>query len=85
MAKIGVLPPSVVARRVASTIRSRPPLAGAPTGIAVLCALANLAPERLWLAARRIVNADRTMGPIDRDARAVYDARIAANTHKAVT
>lgn len=78
--KIGVLPPSVVARRISSTVRHRPPLAGAPAGLATVLNLANLIPERIWLAARHLVNADRTLGPIDHDARAEYDARIAANT-----
>lgn len=77
--RIGVLPPSVVARRIASTVRRRPALAGAPPGLVPLLALANLVPEWLWLAGRRLVNADRTLGPIDRAARAEYDARIAAN------
>ncbi|MEZ0362548.1 SDR family NAD(P)-dependent oxidoreductase [Mycobacterium sp. pUA109] len=80
--RLGVLPPSVVARRIESTVRRRPPLAGVPIGLATLLSLANLVPERLWLAGRRIVNADRTMGPIDRAARADYDARIAANTQE---
>ncbi|OHU98574.1 SDR family NAD(P)-dependent oxidoreductase [Mycobacterium talmoniae] len=79
--RLGVLPPSVVARRIESTLRRRPPLAGAPIGLATLLNLANLVPERLWLTGRRLVNADRTLGPIDRAARAQYDARIAANTH----
>lgn len=77
--KLGVIPPSMVARRIVSTVRTRPPLVGAPAGMTPLLTLANLVPERLWLWGRRIVNADRTMGPIDRDARAEYDARIADN------
>lgn len=77
--RLGVIPPSMVARRIVSTVRTRPPLAGAPAGMTPLLTLTNLIPERLWLWGRRIVNADRTMGPIDRDARAEYDARIAAN------
>jgi len=79
--RIGVLSPRAVARRVESTVRRRPPLTGAPKGLTTLLTLANLIPERLWLAGRHIVNADRTMGPIDRTARAEYDARITANTH----
>ncbi|WP_102144389.1 SDR family NAD(P)-dependent oxidoreductase [Mycobacterium hubeiense] len=81
--RFGVIPPSMVARRIVATVRSRPPLAGAPIGMTPLLAAANLVPERLWLLGRRIVNADRTMGPIDRDARAQYDARIDANLRAA--
>lgn len=80
--RLGVLPPGVVARRIASTVRTRPPLAGAPTGLTPLLSVANLIPERLWLFGRRMVNADRTLGPIDRSARAEYDARITANAHR---
>ncbi|BBY55234.1 SDR family NAD(P)-dependent oxidoreductase [Mycolicibacillus koreensis] len=77
--RIGVLPPSIVARRIESTVRRRPALAGAPHGLVPLLTFANLVPEWLWLAGRRLVNADRTLGPIDRVARAEYDARITAN------
>jgi NAD(P)-dependent dehydrogenase (short-subunit alcohol dehydrogenase family) len=77
--RFGVIPPAMVARRIVSTVRRRPPLAGVAFGLTPLLAAANLVPERLWLLGRRVVNADRTMGPIDRDARADYDARIAAN------
>lgn len=81
LVRFGVIPPSMVAHRIVSTVRSRPPLAGAPSGMTPLLAAANLIPERLWLWGRRAVNADRTMGPIDRNARAEYDARIEANVH----
>lgn len=77
--RIGVLPPSVVARRIEASVRNRPPLTGAPAGLVTALTLANLIPEPLWLAGRRMVKADLTMGPIDRAARAEYDARIAAN------
>lgn len=79
LVRLGVIPPSMVARRIVATVSTRPPLAGAPIGLTPLLAAANLVPERLWLWGRQLVNADRTMGPIDRDARAAYDARIDAN------
>ncbi|BBZ10693.1 SDR family NAD(P)-dependent oxidoreductase [Mycobacterium branderi] len=82
---VGVLSPNVVARRIVSTVRTRPPLASAPIGLTPLFTAANLIPERVWLLGRRVVNADRTMGPIDRTARAEYDARIAANIAPEVT
>ncbi|OBJ69446.1 SDR family NAD(P)-dependent oxidoreductase [Mycobacterium sp. 1274756.6] len=78
--RIGVLSPTVVARRVVATVRTRPPLAGAPAGMTPLLTLSNLVPERLWLLGRRLAGADLTMGPIDHVARAEYDRRIAANT-----
>lgn len=77
--RAGVIQPATVARRIVTTVRTRPPVAGAPAGITPLLTAANLVPERLWLLARGAVNADRTMGPIDRSARAEYDARIDAN------
>lgn len=80
--RIGVLPPSVVARRVVATVRTRPPLAGAPLGMTPLLTLSNLVPERIWLAGRRIFGADLTMGPIDQKARAEYNGRIAANAER---
>lgn len=79
LVRFGVISAAMVARRIVATVRSRPPLAGVPFGLTPLLAAANLVPERLWLLGRRLVNADRTMGPIDRDARAEYDARIEAN------
>lgn len=77
--RFGIIPPSMVARRIIATVRTRPPVASAPPGLTPLLTAANLVPERVWLLGRRIVNADRTMGPIDRVARAEYDRRIEAN------
>lgn len=80
--RLGVITPEVVARRIESTAHSRPPLAGAPIGLTPILATANLIPEWLWLFGRRLVNADLTMGPIDRGVRAEYEARIAANAKR---
>jgi hypothetical protein len=39
--------------------------------------IAQLVPEPVWMLARKLTNANITMGPIDRDARREYDSRIA--------
>lgn len=80
--RIGIVSPSLVARRIVGTLRRRPPVAGAPIGITPFLALAMLIPEWIWLLGRRIAKADRTMGPVDRAARASYDGRIAANSDR---
>jgi NAD(P)-dependent dehydrogenase (short-subunit alcohol dehydrogenase family) len=71
-----ILEPGSVAETIVGTLKSRPALAGTPRGLVLALDVAQLVPEPLWLLARRLTRADRTMGPIDRDARREYDSRI---------
>jgi short-subunit dehydrogenase len=73
-----ILKPESVADTIVGTLNGRPALAGAPRGLVLALDFAQLVPEPIWMLARRLTNADRTMGPIDRSARREYDARIEA-------
>lgn len=79
--RIGIVAPSWIARTIVGTVRRRPALIGGPPGIVTVLNLAAFVPEVLWMLGRRIGNADRVMGPIDRVGREDYDARIAMQTH----
>ncbi|MUM19767.1 SDR family NAD(P)-dependent oxidoreductase [Mycobacterium sp. CBMA271] len=74
--KLGIIPPEWVARNAVGTLRHRPAVVGSPRGTVLALRLQHLVPEWLWLLSRRIVNADRTVGPVDRRARSEYDGRI---------
>ena len=74
--KLGIIPPSWVARDAVGTVRNRPAVVGSPRGTVLALRLQHLIPEWLWLLGRRVVNADRTVGPVDRSARSEYDGRI---------
>ncbi|MGH3723995.1 MAG: SDR family NAD(P)-dependent oxidoreductase [Mycobacterium sp.] len=74
--KLGIIPPGWVARDAVGTLRHRPAVVGSPRGTVLALRLQHLVPEWLWLFSRRIVNADRTVGPVDRKARSEYDGRI---------
>jgi NAD(P)-dependent dehydrogenase (short-subunit alcohol dehydrogenase family) len=71
-----VVEPEAVAETIVGTLKSRPALAGTPRALVALLDIAQLVPEPLWLLARRLTNANITMGPIDREARREYDSRI---------
>jgi NAD(P)-dependent dehydrogenase (short-subunit alcohol dehydrogenase family) len=73
-----ILKPESVAATIVGTLEGRPALAGTPRGLVLALDVAQLVPERLWTLARRLTKADRTMGPIDREARRDYDSRIDA-------
>jgi NAD(P)-dependent dehydrogenase (short-subunit alcohol dehydrogenase family) len=73
-----ILKPESVAETIDGTLKGRPALAGTPRGLATALDVLQFVPEPLWLLGRRLTNANRTMGPIDRDARSDYDARIEA-------
>jgi NAD(P)-dependent dehydrogenase (short-subunit alcohol dehydrogenase family) len=72
-----VIEPEAVARTIVGTLKNRPALAGSPRGLVQLLDIAQLVPEPVWMLARKLTNANITMGPIDRDARREYDSRIA--------
>ncbi len=74
--KLGIIPPGWVARDAVRTVRNRPAVVGSPRGTVLALRLQHLVPEWLWLLGRRAVNADRTVGPVDRRARSEYDGRI---------
>ncbi|QCH25585.1 SDR family NAD(P)-dependent oxidoreductase [Mycobacteroides salmoniphilum] len=74
--KLGIIPPEWVARDAVRTVRNRPAVVGSPRGTVLALRLQHLIPEWLWLLGRRVVNADRTVGPVDRRARSEYDGRI---------
>ncbi|MFD6195744.1 SDR family NAD(P)-dependent oxidoreductase [Mycobacteriaceae bacterium NPDC060252] len=74
--KIGIIPPGWVARDAVRTVRNRPAVVGSPRGTVLALRLQHLVPEWLWLLGRRVVDADRTVGPVDRRARSEYDGRI---------
>lgn len=74
--KLGIIPPGWVARDAVRTVRNRPAVVGSPRGTVLALRLQHLIPEWLWLLGRRVVNADRTVGPVDRRARSEYDGRI---------
>ncbi|MBB4852790.1 NAD(P)-dependent dehydrogenase (short-subunit alcohol dehydrogenase family) [Mycobacteroides chelonae] len=74
--KLGIIPPGWVARDAVATLRRRPAVVGSPRGTVLALHLQHLVPEWLWLFGRRVVNADRTVGPVDRRARSEYDRRI---------
>jgi hypothetical protein len=69
--------PDSVAETIVGTLEDRPALVGAPPGLILALNLAQFVPEPLWALGRLLARADRTVGPIDRDARRDYDARIA--------
>lgn len=73
-----ILKPESVAETIVGTLAKRPALAGAPRGLVTALDVIQLIPEPVWMLARRLTKANRTMGPIDRDARAEYDSRIEA-------
>ncbi|HWE33075.1 MAG TPA: SDR family NAD(P)-dependent oxidoreductase [Solirubrobacteraceae bacterium] len=73
-----ILKPESVADTIVGTLKNRPALAGTPRGLTLTLDVAQFVPEPVWLLARKLVGADRTLGPIDRDARREYDARIEA-------
>jgi NAD(P)-dependent dehydrogenase (short-subunit alcohol dehydrogenase family) len=74
--KLGIIPPGWVAHDAVRTVRNRPAVVGSPRGTVLALRLQHLVPEWLWLLGRRVVNADRTVGPVDRRARGEYDGRI---------
>lgn len=74
--RLGIISPKMVARDAVGTLRRRPAVVGAPRGTVIALRLQHLVPEWLWLLGRRVVNADRTVGPVDRTARSEYDGRI---------
>lgn len=76
-----IVRPKRIATVAVGTLRARPAMVGAPRGLIPLLRLYPLIPEAIWLLGRRIVGADRTTGPIDRKARAEYDARITTQAH----
>ena len=78
--RLGIISPEWVARTIVSTIDRRPALIGAPPGLVTLLGLAAFVPDVLWQLGRRITNADRVMGPIDRASRQEYESRITAQT-----
>jgi short-subunit dehydrogenase len=73
-----ILKPESVADTIVGTLKNRPALAGTPRGLTLTLDLLQFVPEPVWLLGRRLTNANRTMGPIDRSARSEYDARIEA-------
>jgi NAD(P)-dependent dehydrogenase (short-subunit alcohol dehydrogenase family) len=73
-----MLEPESVAQTIVGTLKGRPALAGTPRGLTLALDIAQFVPEPVWLLARKLVGADRTLGPIDRDARREYDERIEA-------
>lgn len=74
--RIGIISPTMVARRAVGTLRRRPAVVGVPWGTVAVLRLYHVVPESLWLFGRRAFGADRTLEPIDRTARAAYDGRI---------
>ncbi len=73
-----MLDPESVARTIVGTLKARPALASTPRGLTLVLDVAQFVPEPVWLLARSLTGADRTLGPIDRDARREYDSRIEA-------
>ncbi|GED96646.1 SDR family NAD(P)-dependent oxidoreductase [Gordonia crocea] len=78
--RLGIVSPTMVARRAVGTLRRRPAVVGVPTGTVPLLRLYHVVPEWAWLLGRRLVGADRTLEPYDKAARADYDARIEIQT-----
>ncbi|NMN97430.1 SDR family NAD(P)-dependent oxidoreductase [Antrihabitans stalactiti] len=78
--RLGIISPEWVARTIVSTIDRRPALIGAPPGLVTLLNLAAFVPDVIWQLGRRLTNADRVMGPIDRVSREEYESRITAQT-----
>jgi NAD(P)-dependent dehydrogenase (short-subunit alcohol dehydrogenase family) len=74
--RVFVLEPESVADAIVGTLKRRPALAGVPRALVPILDIAQLVPERAWLVAKRLTNANITMGPIDREARREYDSRI---------
>jgi NAD(P)-dependent dehydrogenase (short-subunit alcohol dehydrogenase family) len=70
--------PEAVAETIVGTLKGRPAEVGTPRGLGTGLDLVQFIPVPIWLLSRRLLNAGRTMGPIDREARAEYDARIEA-------
>jgi NAD(P)-dependent dehydrogenase (short-subunit alcohol dehydrogenase family) len=81
--RLFIMRPGSVAQTIVGTLRDRPAVVGAPAGLLLALNLAQFVPEPMWLLARRLTRADRTVGPIDREARREYDARIAVQTEGA--
>ncbi len=73
-----MLEPESVANTIVGTLKGRPALASTPRGLTLALEVAQFVPEPVWLLARKVLGADRTLGPIDRDARREYDERIEA-------
>jgi NAD(P)-dependent dehydrogenase (short-subunit alcohol dehydrogenase family) len=76
--RVFILKPESVAETIVGTLKNRPALAGTPRGLSTALDVLPFIPEPVWMLSRRLFNANRTMGPIDRDARSEYDARIEA-------
>lgn len=74
--RLGIVSPASVARRAVGTLDSRPAVVGAPAGLMIALRTYHFVPESVWLLGRRIFGADRTLQPIDREARSDYDSRI---------
>jgi NAD(P)-dependent dehydrogenase (short-subunit alcohol dehydrogenase family) len=72
-----IMKPDSVAETIVGTLENRPAVVGAPPGLILALNLAQFVPEPVWALGRRVARADRAVGPIDRDARRDYDARIA--------
>ncbi|BDT99306.1 SDR family NAD(P)-dependent oxidoreductase [Nocardia sputorum] len=83
--RMGIVSPTRIARTIVGTLGRRPALVGGPPGLLTALNLAAHVPEPLWLLGRRWTNADRVMGPIDRDSRKEYDDRITMQTATALT
>lgn len=82
--RLAVVSPAWIARTIVGTLDRRPALIGAPPGLVTVLNLAAFVPEPIWQFGRRITNADRTMGPIDRVSRKEYDSRIEFQTTETV-
>ncbi|AXK85857.1 NADP-dependent 3-hydroxy acid dehydrogenase YdfG [Nocardia farcinica] len=78
--RLAIVSPDRIARVITGTLRRRPALVGAPRGLIPLLNAAAFVPEFLWMWGRRVSDADRVMGPIDREQRAEYDSRIDGQT-----
>lgn len=78
--KKAIISPARVARTIVATLQHRRALTGAPPGLVTVLRLASLVPEPVWLLVRRLIRADRTMGPIDTEARGAYNSRIELQT-----
>ncbi len=74
--RLGIVSPRIVAMNAVGTLHRRPAVVGSPRGTVALLRMQPAIPEPLWLLGRRLTNADRTMQPIDQQARSTYDARI---------
>jgi NAD(P)-dependent dehydrogenase (short-subunit alcohol dehydrogenase family) len=74
--RLFTIKPEAVAETIVGTLKARPAEAGAPRGLGPALDLIQFVPEPVWMLSRRLLNANRTMGPIDREARSEYDSRI---------